>query len=192
MQDGMNIDSMFVASDIWPQLSGSDHCPSWADVVLDSPLPPILAPPLFSTRNTFTGRQNKLTGWLKAASVKSEAQLNLEAECSTDTVKQKQSLGNAFGTVGQGMEGQKKVSLAAFVKACKRTVACILLQFFALDTLSATRDLGAKVAIQDFNHLTLRTPDLDQGLNPRQESAESLQQKPLPLKLKIHIEQNSP
>ena len=107
MQDGMSIDTMFVASDIWPQLTGSDHCPSWADVALDSPLPPVLTLPLFSTRNIFTGRQNKLTGWLKSATVKSKVEGSSVAECSIATVKQEQSLGGTVHTVLPKTNGKK-------------------------------------------------------------------------------------
>ena len=47
---------MFTASDIWPQLSGSDHCPAWADVSCSGfTLPTPAQPPAFSTRNIFTG-----------------------------------------------------------------------------------------------------------------------------------------
>lgn len=55
VQDGMRVDEMFVDSDIWPELSGSDHCPSWTDLQLKGELPRLLTLPAFSTRNTFTG-----------------------------------------------------------------------------------------------------------------------------------------
>ena len=109
----MNVDSMFVASDIWPQLTGSDHCPSWADIALDSHLDPVLTLPLFSTRNIFTGRQNKLTGWLKSATVKPEVLKHTGAECSTAAVKQKPSVGGAMHKTVPKTEG-KKVNLLCF------------------------------------------------------------------------------
>lgn len=105
----MNIDSMFVASDIWPQLTGSDHCPSWADVSLHSPLPPVPVLPTFSTRNTFTGRQNKLTGWLKSASVKPAVQVTLGRECSTESSQPSEKLEAAVPKAAVKAPGQEKV-----------------------------------------------------------------------------------
>ena len=55
-ETGTGIVDMLKGADIWPQLVGSDHCPSWADFEFptDEPMqsPASLA---FSTRNTFTG-----------------------------------------------------------------------------------------------------------------------------------------
>ncbi len=111
LQDEMSIDSMFVASDIWPQLTGSDHCPSWADAKLAMPLPQVTVPPIFSTRNTFTGRQNKLTGWLKPAPAKSNMPTCTETESNTESVKQKQSLHSASARIGAQGGDLKKVGM---------------------------------------------------------------------------------
>lgn len=51
----MRVESMFGDSNIWPELSGSDHCPAWADVTIKGDLASVPSLPAFSTRNTFTG-----------------------------------------------------------------------------------------------------------------------------------------
>lgn len=65
LQDEMDVNRLFAASDIWPELTGSDHCPAWADLDFRKPLPMQETVPAFSTRNIFTGTSASCC-WIQA------------------------------------------------------------------------------------------------------------------------------
>jgi AP endonuclease-2 len=57
------------ASDIQPEVQGSDHCPVYVDVRHRGPFPCAAAPPPQAQRFAYSGTQTKLLGWLSRQAV---------------------------------------------------------------------------------------------------------------------------